>query len=70
MNEEIHCIANKGKTAKNGWGNYSFFFPALYIVYEKLGQCFFHNSHTSLFKQKYITSVTGYKYLIKLISQA
>ena len=47
MNEEIHCIANKGKTAKNGWGNDSIFFPALYIVYEKLGQCFFHTSHTS-----------------------
>ena len=41
MNEEICCITNKGKTAKNEWENGSNFLSALYIVYKKLGQFFF-----------------------------
>ena len=36
MNEEICCITNNGKTAKNEWENDSKFLPALYIVYKKL----------------------------------
>ena len=32
MNEEIRCITNEGKTAKNEWENDSDFLPALYIV--------------------------------------
>ena len=40
MNEEIHCIAKEGKTAKNEWENDdSDFLVALYSVYQKLGQC-------------------------------
>ena len=41
MNEEIHCIINEGKTAKNEWENDdSNFLRALYSVYKKLGQFF------------------------------
>ena len=41
MNEEICCITNEGKTAKNECENDFDFLPALYIVYKKLGQfCF------------------------------
>ena len=42
MNEEICCITNEGKTPKNEWENDSEFLPALYTVYKKLGQFFFH----------------------------
>ena len=38
MNEEICCITNEEKMAKNEWENYdSDFFLALYSVYKKLG---------------------------------
>ena len=70
MNEEIHCINNKGKTAKNEWeNNDSDFLVALYCAYKKLGQFFFHTLPTNLFKKRYISSVTSYKYLNKLISE-
>ena len=70
MNEEICCITNEGKTAKNEWENDdSDFLPALYIVYKKLGQFFFHTSLANLFKQRYIGCVTSSKYLHKLISE-
>ena len=39
MNEEIHCIINEGKTARNGWENDDFL-RALYSAYKKLGQFF------------------------------
>ena len=43
MNEEIHCITNKGKTAKNKWENDdSDFFRALCSVFKKLRQLFFN----------------------------
>ena len=32
MNEEICCITNEGKTAKNEWEKESDFLPALYSV--------------------------------------
>ena len=32
MNEEIRCITNEEKTAKNEWENDSDFLPTLYIV--------------------------------------
>ena len=67
MNEEIRCITNEGKMAKNKWENYSDFLPALRIVYKKLGHFFFHALLANLFKQRYISSVTSYKYLNKLI---
>ena len=69
MNEEICCITNNGKTAKNEWKNDSKFLPALYIVYTKLWCFFFHTLLANLFKQWYISSVTSYKYLNKLISE-
>ena len=52
MNEEIYYITNKGKTAKNEWENDdSDFLWALYSVYKKWGQMFFHiYSLTSLNK--------------------
>ena len=41
MNEEICCIINEGKMARNEWENDdSDFFQALYSVYKKLGQFF------------------------------
>ena len=44
MSEEIRCIANEGKTAKNKWENDAVdFLRALYSVYKKLGQ-FFSNT--------------------------
>ena len=70
MHEEIQCITNEGKMAKNEWENEdSDFLVALYSVYKKLGQFLFHTSLSNLFKQKYISSVTSYKYLNKLISE-
>ena len=69
MNEKIRCITNEGKTAKNEWENDdSDFLPAVYIVYKKLGQFFFHTLLANLFKQRCISCVTGYKYLNKLIT--
>ena len=52
MNEEIYYITNKGKTAKNEWENDdSDFLWALYSVYKKWRQLFFHSySLTSLNK--------------------
>ena len=69
MNEKICCITNEKKTAKNGWENDSKSLLPLYIVYKKLGQFFFHTLLANLFKQRYISSVTSYKYLNKLISE-
>ena len=70
MNEEICCITSKGKKAKDEWENNSNFPPALYIVWKKLGQLFFHTLLANFFKQWYISSVTSYKYLNQLISEA
>ena len=36
MNEEIHCIINKGKAAKNEWENDDFDFFELYAVCIKI----------------------------------
>ena len=70
MNEEIYCITNKGKMANYEWENDdSNFLVALYSVYKKLGQFFFHTLLANLFKQRYVSSVTSYKYLNKLIRQ-
>ena len=50
MNEEIHCITNKGKTARTEWENDdSNIFVVLYRVYKKLGQFFFHTLLANLF---------------------
>ena len=68
-NEEICCITKKEKTAKTEWQNNSDFLPALYIVCKKLEQFFFQTLLANLFKQRYISSVTSYKYLNKLISE-
>ena len=44
MNEEICCITNERKTAKDEWeDDYSDFLQALYSVYKKLEQ-FFSNT--------------------------
>ena len=51
---EISCITNKGKTAKNEWENYDFdFLWTLYSVYKKLVQLFFHTYvlTSSIFEQ-------------------
>ena len=41
MNEEINCISNKGKMAKNEWGDdVSDFLRALYTVLIKLVNSF------------------------------
>ena len=42
MNEEIHCITNEGKTAKNEWENFHSDFPqTLLSVYKKRGTILF-----------------------------
>ena len=42
MNEEIHCITNKGITAKNELENDDYdFLWAIYSIYKKLEQFFF-----------------------------
>ena len=69
MNEEICCITNKVKMTKNEWENDSDFFQTLDIEYKKLGQFFFHTLLANLFKQRYISSITSYKYLSKLKSR-
>ena len=70
MNEEICCITSEEKSAKNeGKNDDSDFFLALYSVCKKLGQFFFHILLSNLFKQRYISSVTSYKYLNKLLSE-
>ena len=52
MNEEMCCITNGEKTANNEWENDSDFLLALYIVYKKLEQLFFHALLANLFKKK------------------
>ena len=42
MNEDVCCITNKGKMAKNEWENDSDFIPALYIVYNNFFLYFTH----------------------------
>ena len=43
MNEEIRCIINEEKTAKNEWENDGSDFLRAYTVYmKKSGQFFFH----------------------------
>ena len=55
---------------KNDWANDdSDFLLALYTVYKKLRQFFFHILLANLFKQNYISCVTSHKYLNKLISE-
>ena len=62
MTEDISRINNEGKTAKNEWENDdSYFLPALYSVYKKLGQFFSHTLLANLFTLQYISSVTSYK---------
>ena len=54
MNEEICCITNEEKTAKNEQENVdSDFLQALYSVYKKIGQFFFDTLLANLFKQRY-----------------
>ena len=54
----------------NKWeNNDSNFLVALYSVYKELGQFFLQTLITNLFKQRYISSVTSYNYLNKLISE-
>ena len=63
MDEEICCITNEGKTARNEWeNNDSNFLRALYSVYKKIRTIFFH---TLLAIHR---SVASYKYFEKLIS--
>ena len=64
MNEEICCLTDEGKMAKNEWENDDSNFFEIYTVYiKKLGQFFSHNLlviHRSAGK---------YKYFEKLISE-
>ena len=57
-------MKKKEKTIKNEWeSDDSNFLVALYSVHKQLGQFFFHTLPANLFKQRYISSVTSYKYL-------
>ena len=63
MDEEIHCITNEGKTARNEWeNNGSNFLRALYSVYKKIRTIFI------LTLLAIHHSVASYKYFKKLIS--
>ena len=63
MNEEICCITNEGKTAKNEWENDdSDFLRALYSVYKKIRTILFpYFTHYTLYCWKL--------YFEKLISE-
>ena len=64
MNEEICCITNEEKTARNEWENDdSDFLQALYGIYNKIKTIFFHTLLTIHH------SVASYKYFQKLISE-
>ena len=54
MNEEIDYIANEGKMVKNEWKMLiPTFFLALYSIYKKLEQFFFHTLLGNVFRQRY-----------------
>ena len=56
MNEEIHCITNEAKIAKNEWeNNDSDFLPALYSACKKLGQFFPHTYSLTDLKKDTLT---------------
>ena len=64
MNEEIHCITNEGKMARNEWENgESHFLQALHSVYKKIRTIFFHTLLTTHHP------VASYEYFKKLISE-
>ena len=64
MNEEICCITNEGKMARNEWeNNDSNFLRALYSIYKKIRTISFH----TLLAIHH--SVASYKYFKKLISE-
>ena len=63
MNEEIHCLSNEGKKARNEYENDdSGFLRALYSVYKKLGQFlqyFTRYMHRSVVSHKYFKLISG-----------
>ena len=64
MNEEIHCITNEEKTARNEWKNDDIdFLPALHSVYKTIWGIFFHILLTIH------RSVASWKNVKKLISE-
>ena len=70
MNEEICCITNEGKMARNEWENDdSNFLQALYSVYKKVRIIFFHTLlavHCSVANNKYFKKLIN-KWSIKNI---
>ena len=75
MNEEIHCITNEGKMAKNEWKNNDSDFLRAFdsILYEKLRQFFFifFNIYSLTYLKKdssVLIFEIFYKYLNKLVS--
>ena len=58
--EEIHCITDEGKIAKNEWGNYGTDFHTMYI---KNWDNSFSIPQVNLLQERYISSVESYKYL-------
>ena len=69
MNEEIRCITNKGKPAKNAWDNDDCnILRTLYSAYKKIRTIAFPYLLVTLFKQEYFSSVKSYKYFNKFIS--
>ena len=64
MIEEIRCITNEGKKARNEWENDdSNFLQTLYSVYKKIRTIFFHNL-LAIHR-----SVASYKYFKKLMNK-
>ena len=68
MNEKINCITDEGKTTENERKNdNSDILQALYNVYKKSGQFFFHTYLITGLKKRYISSVKSYIYLNKYL---
>ena len=51
MIEEIHCITNKEKTAKNEWENDDSWLSSSFIQCKKLRQFFFHTYSLTCIKK-------------------
>ena len=68
MDEEICCITNEGKMARNEWkNNDSNFLRALYSVYKKIRTIFFHTLlaiHRSVASDKYFKKLISVKTLV------
>ena len=69
MNEETSCVTNEKKKRPRMNGKMTPNFFQLYTLYIKIRTSLFPYFITNLFKRRYISSATTYKYLNMLISE-